>query len=239
MITLERNEGFEHYKKFGSFAALSAAEENGRSEVIRKSQSMCQPVSPFSCGLNIPEPLIEEPEPEPTIQRTVGRRTLPRNMSDRKLLTAIFEDQKTVHSNFYSRHFSGNPDERPSIFSAFDDEEKIDEEQENDTKYFTVPNPSNSVSPRHKPIPNFSRRDSVPVKTGSSNTTKNALKGLAKKNDRPTFFMGDDHDESKHDAGMITFKTGRFQVAKQSPSHSHSAHDEASALLKIEEEKDL
>uniref|UniRef100_A0AC34GTA8 Sodium/hydrogen exchanger n=1 Tax=Panagrolaimus sp. ES5 TaxID=591445 RepID=A0AC34GTA8_9BILA len=236
---LERNEGFEHFKKFGSFAALSAAEENGRGDVIRKSQSMCQPVSPFSCGLNIPEPLIEEPEPEPTIQRTVGRRTLPRNMSDRKLLTAIFEDQKTVHSNFYSRHFSGNPDDRPSIFTAFDEDEKNDEEHENDAKYFTVPNPSHSVSPRHKPIPNFSRRDSVPVKAGSSSATKNIKKSPVKKNDRPTFFMGDDHDESKHDAGMITFKTGRFQVAKQSPSHSNSAHDEASALLKIEEEKDL
>jgi hypothetical protein len=242
---LEKNEAFERYKKFGSFAALSTAEENGR--VMRKSQSMCQPVSPFACGLNIPEPLIEEPEPEPTIQRTIGRRTLPRNMSDRKLLTAIFEDQKTVHSNFYSRHFSGNQDDRPSIFQAFE-EEKIDEEPENDKKYFTVPNPSNSVSLRHKPIPNFSRRDSVPVKSAMSTSMKSPSKISTKKiNDRPTFFMGDDHhdhDDSKnhnpyHDTGMVTFKTGRFQVAKQSPSHSNSAHDEATALLKIEEEKDL
>lgn len=56
--------------------------------------------------------------------------------------------------------------------------------------------------------------------------------------------MGDDHHDHNHlphqnDTGMITFKTGRFQVAKQSPSHSHSAHDETSNLLIIDEEKDM
>lgn len=99
-----------------------------------------------------------------------------------------------------------------------------------DSHYNTVPDPRMSLrSIRRKPIPNFNRRQSSP-KAGSTL-------------DRPTFFMGGDHehdhdhDDSKVETGMVTFKTGRFQVAKQSPSHS--AREEAASLLKIDEEQNL
>lgn len=103
---IEKNEAFERFKKFGSFAALPAEfRYDQESDPIRKSQSMCQPASPFAspspfiCGPNIPEPLIEEIEPEPTLPKSISKR-MPRNMSDRKLLTAIFENQKTVNKYF-------------------------------------------------------------------------------------------------------------------------------------------
>uniref|UniRef100_A0A7E4VMS8 Sodium/hydrogen exchanger n=1 Tax=Panagrellus redivivus TaxID=6233 RepID=A0A7E4VMS8_PANRE len=206
---IEKNEAFENFRKFGSFATLPTGDLSQNDIVMRKSQSMCQPISPFVCGPRIPESVLEEIEPPPTLDTRTSR--IPRNVSDRRLLTAIFEEQKTIHKP-YSRYFTEDEPEpdRQTLFQLFKNQQPT-----NQDAYNTIPNPNFVVPQPRRP----------------SDLKK-----------RATFFMGDleDHhkngdSDKKETTGTTTFKMGRFQVAKQSPSASTT--EETSTLLnKIEEE---
>ncbi|KAE9554849.1 hypothetical protein FO519_001964 [Halicephalobus sp. NKZ332] len=232
---LEKEEAFERFRKCGSFAVLPTELDN---TVIRKSKSMVQPPPVNFFQERVFEPLIEEPEP-----LTIAGKTLPRNLSDRKLLTAIFEGQNTVHRNMYSRYFTGQ--NRPNLMEAFD---QIPEEDEQIAgrelaRYNTVPNPhcpSPGVLFRRKTgVPNKamanSRKTMKPDRPKSQNQFRaNSPKQKIQKN-RPTFVMG--HDEDNNHDTALTHTTGRFRVTKQSPSCSTTSQETESLITRKPESK--
>uniref|UniRef100_A0AC34RJ13 Sodium/hydrogen exchanger n=1 Tax=Panagrolaimus sp. JU765 TaxID=591449 RepID=A0AC34RJ13_9BILA len=234
---LEKEEAYERFRKCGSFAVLPTQLEDA---VIRKSQSMVQPPPSQFFQERTFEPVIEEPEP-----LTIAGKTLPRNLSDRKLLNAIFEGQNTVHKNMYSRYFTGN---RPSVMGAFDDIEEDEEPMptiKSQSRYNTIPNPycqnpaqvfNLGAMQRQERAMTMKggKRNNMPDRPRSQNQQRHSPTRLQV--NRPTFVMGND-EHNDDDTGLITHTTGRFRVTtKSSPSHSAASQEAESLIKKTETE---